>query len=77
MTVIKFPRSWREESSPEAEFRTVDRLGRHMFCFLADYELDGRVFGISYWAYDIGDAERRLAHMRNSLTLRGQIFCEA
>ncbi|MEF0943725.1 hypothetical protein [Rhizobium sp. BR 362] len=77
MTVIKFSKAWRDESNPEAEFRTVDDFGRYMFRFLAEYEFDGRIFSISFWAYDIADAERRVARMRGSLTLQGQIFCEA
>jgi hypothetical protein len=46
-----------------------------MFRFLADYEIDGRTFGISFWAYDLADAERRVTSMRTNLSLQGQIFC--
>ncbi|MFS8057139.1 hypothetical protein QD357_30720 [Rhizobium sp. BR 317] len=73
MTVIKFSKAWREESNPEAEFRIVDDFGQHMFRFLAEYEFDGRIFSISFWAHDITDAERRVACMRGSLNLQGQI----
>ncbi|NTH49296.1 hypothetical protein G6K98_32195 [Agrobacterium rhizogenes] len=76
MTVIKFSKAWREEGKPEIEFRTIDDSGRYMYRFLAEYEFDGRTFSMSFWAYDMEDASRRIARMRGSLNLQGQIFCE-
>ncbi|MDK4702237.1 MULTISPECIES: hypothetical protein [unclassified Rhizobium] len=75
MNVIQLPQVHRSDRHPEPEFCTSDRNGRTMFRFLADYQIDGRTFGISFWAYDLADAERRVASMRANLSLQGQIFC--
>lgn len=37
---------------------------------------DGREFCISFWATGFEDAERRIAAMRESLALDGQIYAE-
>lgn len=76
MNVIQLPLVRRSDRDPEPEFCTSDRSGRSMFRFLADYKIDGRTFGISFWAYDLADAERRVAIMRANLSLQGQIFCQ-
>ncbi len=75
MNVIRFPQVRQSDPDPAPEFRTSDRDGRAMFRFLADYEIDGGTFGISFWAYDLEDAERRVASMHANLSLQGQIFC--
>ena len=76
MNVITFPMAWQEGNLPDGAFRTTDDVGRPMFQFIADYKLDGRTFSINLWAYDIDDAERRVASMRDCLELQGQILCE-
>lgn len=75
MNVIPFPSARDDKTVPHPEFCTIDQEGRPMFRFLADYECDDRIFGISFWAYDMADAERRVAAMRMGLGLQGQIFC--
>lgn len=75
MNVIQLPLVRRSDRDPEPAFRTSDHRGRAMFRFLAEYRIDGRTFGISFWAYDLADAERRVASMRANLSLQGQIFC--
>lgn len=73
MNIIQFPNRREEENKPDLEFHTVDRLGRDMFLFVADYEYDDRSFTISFWAYDMADAEQRVAKMRAGLILQGQV----
>ena len=73
MNIIQFPNRREEESKLDLEFHTTDRRGRDMFLFAADYEYDDRSFTISFWAYDMADAEQRVVEMRAGLVLQGQI----
>jgi len=74
MTVIILPKVGEKDGGPAAEFLTIDNDGRQMLRFFADYEFDGRPFSVSFWAYDMQDAERRVASMRRNLCLEGQLL---
>ncbi|MBD9540118.1 hypothetical protein IB276_11700 [Ensifer sp. ENS04] len=63
-------------TGPDAQFRTTDRAGRPMFCFMADFEHDGATFSIRFWAYDFEDAERRVSSMKAGLVVAGQVYSE-
>ena len=59
---------------PEADLVRKDGFGRPMFCFLLEYTMGGDEWGHKLWAYSEDDARARVAAMRESLVLRGQIF---
>lgn len=63
-----------KRNGPAPEFRCTDTDGFPMFAFLAEYEIDGRWFGISFYAYDLADADSRIAAIKESLSYRGQIM---
>ena len=76
MTIIDLSAERDKRDGPDPEFVTTDEFGRKMFAFRAEYQIDGSTFGIHFFAYDFGDAERRLSAMRSGLELRGQVYCE-
>lgn len=59
---------------PDPEFVRKDDFGREMFCFALSYDLGDRQFGTNIWAYDLNDAEAKVAAMRESLRLDGQLY---
>ncbi|NTG61831.1 hypothetical protein G6L45_16245 [Agrobacterium rhizogenes] len=76
MTVIDLSAERDKRNCPDPQFVTTDEFGRKMFAFHAEYRMDEAVFAIQFFAYDFGDAERRLSEMRSGLELRGQVYCE-
>jgi hypothetical protein len=76
MTIIDLASERDKRGGPDPEFVTTDEFGRKMFAFRAEYKIDGLTFGIHFFAYDFGDAERRISAMREMLSLSGQIYCE-
>lgn len=67
-------RTAREQPDPEHVQR--DQFGRPMFRFALAYEMNGRTWGTDVWAYSFEDAERRVAAMRVSLSVAGQVHAE-
>lgn len=63
-------------NGPDEQFVCFDPAGRKMFSFLAEYAIEGGTFAINFFAYDFADAEQRVAEMRSSLVLAGQIYAE-
>ena len=63
-----------KRQGPAPEYIRKDDFGRPMFCFLLSYEMDNRQWSTELWAYDLADAQNRVAAMRASLTCDGQIF---
>lgn len=76
MTIIDLNAERDKRGGPDPQFVTTDEAGRKMFAFRAEYRIDGSTFGIHFFAYDFGDAERRISAMRASLDLLGQVYCE-
>ncbi len=76
MTIIDLAAEREKRDCPDPEFVTTDEAGRKMFAFRAEYRIDGSTFGIHFFAYDFGDAARRISAMRETLSLSGQIYCE-
>lgn len=60
---------------PDAEFIHKDDFGREMFCFALSYEMGDATYGLNLWAYDMDDAKAKVAGIRESLRVDGQIFC--
>lgn len=60
---------------PDPEFIRKDDFGREMFSFALSYNMGDATFGINLWAYDLADAEAKVAAMRESLRIDGQVYC--
>lgn len=63
-----------KREGPDADFIKRDDYGRELFTFLLEYQFDGGTWSTTLWAYDMADADARIAAMRGSLELRGQVF---
>lgn len=61
-------------AQPDPEFVKHDEYGRPLYTFLVDYVMGEKNIGAQIWAYDHADAEARVAAMRESLTVSGQLF---
>lgn len=58
---------------PDADCVRKDDYGRPLYLFALEYKMDGKTWGTDVWAYSWDDAENRVAGMRESLTVLGQI----
>ncbi len=76
MTVIDLGQARAAREQPDAEHIQKDQFGRPMYRFALTYEMDGKTWGSDVWAYSFGDAERRVAAMRGSLSVAGQVHSE-
>ncbi|OWV80775.1 hypothetical protein ATY77_24095 [Rhizobium sp. R634] len=76
MNVISFNRSRNGHDDPDAAFVTTGIDGRQLYRFALQYEMDGKTWATDIWAYSSEDAEKRVAAMRGSLTLCGQLYAE-
>ena len=74
MDVIDLNAERNRRAQPDPEFVKRDDFGREMYLFALGYEFDGKSWGIDLWAYSAEDAEARVAAMRGSLAVHGQIF---
>ena len=63
----------RDERHP-VPFVRQDDYGRRLYTFLLSYCIDGKQWSTEVWAYDFADAEARVAAMRESLRVDGQLF---
>ena len=60
--------------APDADCVRIDQDGTPMFRFGLEYRMDDKAWaGIELWAYSFEDAELRVAAIRESLTLFGQV----
>ena len=59
---------------PDADCTLKDDFGRDMFVFALSYKLGSSTYGIQLVAYDVDDAAAKVAAMRESLELQGQIY---
>ena len=76
MNVISFNRIRNGRDDPDAAFVTVGIDDRRLYRFALQYEMDGKTWATDIWAYSPKDAEDRVAAMRASLTLCGQLYAE-
>lgn len=69
-------RAKREASvEPDPEFVQRDAYGRiEMVCFTCSFEMGGSQYSAHVWAKDWEDVEARVAAMRESLKVDGQLF---
>lgn len=59
---------------PDPEFIRKDEYGRPLYCFVLSFDMADRQYGTDLWAYDMADAEAKVAAMRESLRVDGQMF---
>lgn len=71
--IIDLQSSRKDMDKPEDDHVRKDDFGRPRFRFLLEYEMDGSVWGCDFWAYSMDDAKERVAAMRASLMLVGQV----
>ncbi|MDF0663681.1 MULTISPECIES: hypothetical protein [unclassified Rhizobium] len=74
MNVLRFSRNGRDD--PDAAFVTMDPENRRLYRFALQYEMDGKTWATEIWACSCKDAEDRVAAMRQSLTICGQLYGE-
>lgn len=72
-TIIDLQAERNARERPAPEFIRFDDHGRTLGCFALDYQMDGAAWSINVWAYSFDDADMRVAAMRETLTLAGQI----
>ena len=65
-----------KREQPDPEFIRKDGFGRPLYCFGLSYEMDGSSWVTELWASDFDDAGRRVAAMRESLAVFGQIYSQ-
>ncbi|WP_190241362.1 hypothetical protein [Rhizobium sp. N122] len=76
MNVLMFPRVRHDRNAPDAAFVTTDGDNRKLYRFALQYEMGGKSWASEIWAYSAQDAEERVAAMRLSLTMCGQLYGE-
>ncbi|MCO5129753.1 MAG: hypothetical protein M9932_04215 [Xanthobacteraceae bacterium] len=76
MSVINLDQARAAREQPDADHIQQDQFGRPMYRFALSYEMGGKEWGSEVWAYSFDDAEHRVAAMRESLSVAGQVHCE-
>lgn len=61
-------------AAPDPEHVRQDDIGRPLYRFLCSYDLGRDRYGFEIWAYDQADAAAKLAAIRASAVLDGQLF---
>ncbi|MEF3131068.1 hypothetical protein OS035_06280 [Rhizobium sp. 268] len=76
MTVLMFSRVRSDREAPDVAFVTSDGDDRKLYRFALQYNMDGKNWATEIWAYSSKDAEERVAAMRHSLMMCGQLYGE-
>ncbi|RUM23417.1 hypothetical protein EFQ99_22510 [Rhizobium vallis] len=76
MNVLSFSRMSNSRDNPDAAFVTTDVENRQLYRFALQYKMDGKTWATEIRAYSSRDAEDRIAAMRRSLTICGQLYGE-
>lgn len=75
MAVIDLSAEREKRDGPDPEFTYRDDMGVKWVVFSVVYTDDaGSEFSLHLWATDADDAERRVAALRRTATLEGQIY---
>lgn len=74
MNIIDLTEARNRRSQPDPEFIRKDDYGRPLYLFLLTYDTAEGEFAAEIWAYDVADAETKVAGMRTSLRLEGQCY---
>ena len=60
---------------PDADCVRHDEYGRPLYLFSYEFgHADGKIYSFNFWAYDLGDAEAKLASIKSSARIVGQIY---
>jgi hypothetical protein len=62
-----------KREAPDADCLRKDDYGRDLLLFALEYNMAGATWALEVWAYSWEDAENRVAAMRESLVISGQI----
>ena len=74
MTVIDLEKVKAAREAPDGDLVDRDQYGRPMYRFSVEYQFDGKQWDFHIDAYSLEDAERRVAAMREGLTVYGQVY---
>jgi len=74
MEVIDLQSRLNSKEGPDADCIRRDDFGREMFLFGLEYRMDGSLWSLTVLAYSREDAEARVAAMRESLAVVGQVY---
>lgn len=74
MNVVSFPRLPERRDNPDQAFVSTDANALRLYRFALQYEMDGKRWATEIWAYSSQDAEDRVAAMRRSLMICGQLY---
>jgi hypothetical protein len=72
--IIDIQRARASRDQPDADCVRKDDYGRALYLFALHYEMDSHTWGTEVWAYSWEDAEARVAAMRDSLCVSGQMM---
>ena len=59
---------------PDAGCLRKDDYGQELRLFALEYRMGGAAWALDVWAYSWEDAENRVAAMRESLVVSGQVY---
>jgi hypothetical protein len=65
-----------QRDAPDADCIRHDEYGRALYCYLLEYEHDGAMYCVDFWAYSEDDAKAHLLSMVAHMTYRGQKMAE-
>lgn len=72
--IVDFSAILTARDRPDPDLVCHDAFGREMRTYVLEYKMNGRRWGLSVVAYSMEDAESRVAAMRNSLVLCGELY---
>ena len=64
-------------AQPDPEFVRQDDYGRPVYCFGVEYRFNDRTYSFQLWAYSWEDAEAKVASIRESGKVFGQLYSQA
>jgi hypothetical protein len=73
MSIIDLAKERDRRDGPDADCLRKDDYGRDLLLFALEYNMGGATWALEVWAYSWEDAENRVAAMRESLAISGQI----
>lgn len=71
--LVDFAAERAARGAPDPDCLATDAEGRPAQLYALDYRFDGRVLTLTIWASSFADAEARVAAMRESLVVVGQV----
>lgn len=72
--IIPFKPRLKPDDQPSEECRWTDHEGVEWFKFCVDFQFGGSEWSVDIWARNAEDAEGRVAALRSTAKLGGQLF---